>query len=311
MGVSMRKTYDFAGGRDGFRYADDMFRFTDEPDYAHGRHEKGKLAMRLGGGDDATARGLSGGWTKGFELDATETVTVSFRYKISHDGEMRAKDFADLRIAIDGEPVEVAGRAFVARLNGEDAGGRSAWRTVEIDLGALDAGRHDVTIGGYVSRKIGRAETKFQIDDVVIASKAKPAVKLGAFEAEVLRLSNDFRAAHGLDPLEADRKLTKAAEDWSREMANGDFFRHSKTATQIDDFGYDARGWGENIAAGYPTPKDVVKGWINSPGHRANLLREDFEHLGVGHYHLKDDRGSVNHGHYWTQIFGTPSDDYI
>ena len=75
--------------------------------------------------------------------------------------------------------------------------------------------------------------------------------------------------------------------------------------------GYSGGLMGENIAAGYPSPKAVVEGWIDSPGHRANLLRADFEHIGIGHYYKSGDGGAAPYGHYWTQIFGVPSEDYL
>lgn len=62
---------------------------------------------------------------------------------------------------------------------------------------------------------------------------------------------------------------------------------------------------GENIAAGQSTPESVVQGWINSSGHRANLLNADFTELGVGYTYLETDTGAVNYSRYWTQIFGS------
>ncbi|UBF24763.1 CAP domain-containing protein [Kovacikia minuta CCNUW1] len=62
---------------------------------------------------------------------------------------------------------------------------------------------------------------------------------------------------------------------------------------------------GENIAAGYSTPEQVVQGWINSPGHRANLLNPSYTELGIGYYYLANDTGSVNYKSYWTQDFGS------
>ena len=129
-------------------------------------------------------------------------------------------------------------------------------------------------------------------------------IGLEAFEARVLALTNEFRIANGKDPFANDTKLNAAAEDWSRSMATGDFFRHS-TPAQVEEQGYDWRAWGENIAAGYTTPEAVVNGWINSPGHRANMLSDNFEEMGVGYYYLANDTGSLNYRHYWTQTFGT------
>ena len=62
----------------------------------------------------------------------------------------------------------------------------------------------------------------------------------------------------------------------------------------------------ENIAAGYTTPEAVVEDWMNSDGHRDNILNCNLQEIGVGHYYLANDSGSVNYHHYWTQILATP-----
>ena len=70
--------------------------------------------------------------------------------------------------------------------------------------------------------------------------------------------------------------------------------------------GYQWSGAGENIAAGYASPEDVMDGWMNSQGHRANILNCAFRDIGVGYVYLANDTGQVNYRHYWTQDFGTP-----
>jgi len=142
------------------------------------------------------------------------------------------------------------------------------------------------------------------------APTPQPPSGLDAFEAEVLSLVNEFRAANGLPPLESDARLNEAAEDWSMTMATGDFFAHS-TPAQVEEQNYDWRAWGENIAAGQQTPDSVVDAWIDSPGHRANMLSENFQDIGIGYYYLENDTGSVNYHHYWTQTFGTEFGDAI
>jgi uncharacterized protein YkwD len=137
-----------------------------------------------------------------------------------------------------------------------------------------------------------------------------PPTGLEEFEAEVLRLTNAFRAQNGLSPLEADPRLNEAAEDWSRTMALDDFFEHS-SPRQVEEQGYDWRNWGENIAAGQQTPESVVNAWINSPGHRANMLSDNFQDIGIGHYYLENDTGGTNYHHYWTQAFGTEAGDIL
>ena len=54
-----------------------------------------------------------------------------------------------------------------------------------------------------------------------------------------------------------------------------------------------------------------MQGWINSPGHRANMLSDNFEEIGIGYHYLANDTGSVNYRHYWTQVFGTEADSLV
>ena len=130
------------------------------------------------------------------------------------------------------------------------------------------------------------------------------------FVNEVLRLTNEFRAKNGLAPLTANAELDQTAQKYSETMAIGDFFSHtgkdgSKPWDRAEDEGYQARTMGENIAAGQRSPKQVVDGWINSPGHRANMLNPNFTELGVGYFNLENDTGRVNYRTYWTQLFGS------
>lgn len=309
----MKKRWLFDDGDDGFRYDDDAFLFTAEPRYARGKHDDGALILRLGGRDDDRIEGMSGGWTKDFELDTPQHVELTFKYRVKLDADFEVDEFSDVRVAVDGDLVRIDGRNFVDRFYGE-VGQKvnSGWREVTVDLGLLEAGDHAFTIGGYANQKTSASEmSKIYFDKVRIETADPAPPKLGDFEAEVLRLTNAFREENGRDPLRNDANLNASAEDWSREMAAGDFFEHSDKPGQIEEFGYDPDGWGENIAAGYQTPKKVVQGWIDSPGHRANLLGKDFEDIGIGYHYKSRDGGDAPYGHYWTQIFGTPDEDYL
>ncbi|MEM9485750.1 MAG: CAP domain-containing protein, partial [Cyanobacteria bacterium P01_F01_bin.116] len=106
-----------------------------------------------------------------------------------------------------------------------------------------------------------------------------------------------------------DTDLDDTADKHSEDMAKRDYFSHtgkdgSKPWDRAEREGYETRTVGENIAAGYGSAKAVVEGWKNSPGHRANMLRANYNEIGIGHYYLANDTGSVNYGHYWTQVFG-------
>jgi hypothetical protein len=130
-----------------------------------------------------------------------------------------------------------------------------------------------------------------------------------AFIQEVVKLTNEFRAQNGLGPLSIDVDLAETAQGHSEDMAYQDFFSHtgldgSKPWDRAKDAGYESITVGENIAAGYATPQSVVQGWINSDGHRANMLNTRYNEIGVGYFYLQNDTGKINYRSYWTQVFG-------
>lgn len=123
----------------------------------------------------------------------------------------------------------------------------------------------------------------------------------GSFEEEVLRLVNIERKSRGLSELTSDDKLDKAAAKRAEETTR--HYSHSRPDgtdcfTILKEFGISYSMAAENIAAGRATPKAVVEGWMNSPGHRANILKPGLKKLGVG-YAKSDDR----YRHYWVQLF--------
>lgn len=119
------------------------------------------------------------------------------------------------------------------------------------------------------------------------------------YEKEVVRLVNIIRNRHGLTSLTMDWQLCRTARFKSLDMKTKSYFSHNSPtygspAKMINDFGIDYVSMGENIAKGYKTPQAVVDGWMNSPGHRANILNKSFKTIGVGH---------IADGNYWTQLF--------
>ncbi|MFE9252256.1 CAP domain-containing protein [Streptomyces sp. NPDC007088] len=122
-----------------------------------------------------------------------------------------------------------------------------------------------------------------------------------AAAAAVLSLVNQERASAGCSPVRADAGLASLASDFSRDMAARDFFDHTDPDgdspwDRADQAGVSNLG-GENIARGQADAAAVMKSWMNSPGHRANILNCDYKTLGVGvHF------GSG--GPWWTQDFG-------
>ena len=120
-----------------------------------------------------------------------------------------------------------------------------------------------------------------------------------AFEAEVIRLVNQIRTQNGLKPLTANWELSRVARYKSQDMVENRYFSHTSPTygspfQMIRAFGLSYRTAGENIAYGYRTPQAVVDAWMNSSGHRANILNASYTQIGVGY---------VPSGHYWTQMF--------
>ena len=121
-------------------------------------------------------------------------------------------------------------------------------------------------------------------------------------EAKAFELTNAERAANGCPALAADDRLAAAARAHSADMAAQDYFDHVSQdgrsfVDRVKAAGYPAPG-AENIAAGQRTAEAVIKGWMDSPGHRANILNCKLKTLGVGMA-----RGG-SYGIYWTQNFG-------
>ena len=118
-------------------------------------------------------------------------------------------------------------------------------------------------------------------------------------ENEVIRLVNEQRAKNGLKALSADWELGRVARIKSQDMKDNNYFSHNSPVygspfDMIKNFGISYRSAGENIARGQKTPQAVVDAWMNSSGHRANILNSSYTTIGVGY---------VKNGNYWTQMF--------
>ena len=122
---------------------------------------------------------------------------------------------------------------------------------------------------------------------------------VSSYENEVVRLVNEIRVERGLKPLIADWQLSRVARYKSQDMKDIGYFSHTSPTygspfDMMKNFGISYKSAGENIAKGYTTPRAVVDAWMNSPGHRANILNSSYTHIGVGY---------VQSGNYWTQMF--------
>jgi len=125
---------------------------------------------------------------------------------------------------------------------------------------------------------------------------AMPAADNMSYEKQVMELVNEQRAANGVAKLAWDDSLANAAGQRAKELTQ--LFSHTRPdgSRALDMISFSYRG--ENIAAGYPNPESVMNGWMNSPGHRSNILYTHFSKIGVGYY--VDESGYP----YWVQLFG-------
>ncbi|GAA3236026.1 CAP domain-containing protein [Dactylosporangium siamense] len=135
------------------------------------------------------------------------------------------------------------------------------------------------------------------------ATPTTKPVESSSLESEVVALTNSYRTANGCGALRIDTRLVAAGRAHSTDMVTNNFFSHtgSNGSTFVQRevaAGYTTGASAENIAWGYRTPKEVVDGWINSPGHKANILNCGSVAVGVGLAYKAD--GTP----YWTQDFG-------
>jgi uncharacterized protein YkwD len=169
---------------------------------------------------------------------------------------------------------------------------------------------------------------------LLIFSRTNPSMaqtsSLGGptFEQRVLEIVNQERWQNGqLPPLKGETTLNDAADTHSTNMAIRNFFSHCDLDTgsspwdRMEDAGYTNWSYaGENIAAGYHSPESVMAAWMNSSGHRSNILSTEYREVGIGYFYQGDDQNNIrqdnngdcqadtaNNGpyyHYWTQNFG-------
>jgi uncharacterized protein YkwD len=127
----------------------------------------------------------------------------------------------------------------------------------------------------------------------------------------VLELVNKERERSGVSPLQLNSQLNQAAQSHSEDMALKDYFSHTgRDGREFDDrilaTGYRFSAAAENVAAGQHTPEDVLQAWMNSSGHRHNILNSSYKDIGIGYYSLSNDTGTINYNDYWTQKFAAP-----
>ena len=131
-------------------------------------------------------------------------------------------------------------------------------------------------------------------DQITISENEQQAV-----EEQVVSLVNKERAKEGLAPLTIDWELARVAKYKSQDMHDKKYFSHTSPTygspfDMMKNFGISYKAAGENIAKGQTSATQVMEAWMNSSGHRANIMNGSYTHIGVGY---------VKDGHYWTQMF--------
>jgi uncharacterized protein YkwD len=139
---------------------------------------------------------------------------------------------------------------------------------------------------------------------LAVAQPKANEFKLSEEEQGILDATNAERKAAGLPALKPNPKLAAAARGHSENMAKQSKLEHildeKSPVDRVKAARYAFRMVGENVEHNAPTPAEAVKDWMNSPGHKANILNKDFTEIGIGV--AKNEKGE----RYWTQVFGKP-----
>lgn len=153
--------------------------------------------------------------------------------------------------------------------------------------------------------EIINANSQFDNPDLIypgdrVTIPLKPKIK--SVEQQVIDLTNKERAKNGLAALKPDWQLSRVSRYKSADMRDKNYFSHNSPTygspfEMMRNFNVSYRRAAENIAAGQTTPEAVVRAWMNSSGHRKNILNGNMTHIGVGYA-----KGG-NYGYYWTQMF--------
>lgn len=151
----------------------------------------------------------------------------------------------------------------------------------------------------------GTTSIPAQLEELIAREGGLVTDNRGILEDEVISLVNKERTSRGLQALTKNEVLANLARLKSQDMIDKDYFDHQSPTygspfEMLKSFGVSYHNAGENIAQGQTTASRVMEGWMSSPGHRENILKEEYQEIGVGM--AKDSNGRI----YWTQMFIRP-----
>ncbi|NET34908.1 MAG: CAP domain-containing protein [Cyanothece sp. SIO1E1] len=180
-------------------------------------------------------------------------------------------------------------------------------------MGWIWLGAIALTTGAWMTAETGAASINIQesaqvanVGSVELTSSHQPVLLARSrYEDELLRLTNIERRRVGLPPLRLSAQLNQVARLHAQDMVKNNFFSHvgsdgSRVSDRAKAIGYAFSYIGENLAAGNPSPAQTLRQWMNSPGHRANILNPDYREIGFGYV----GNAATPYRHYWVQVFG-------
>lgn len=259
------------------------------------------FVLALGVGASAEARDLEvranpvNGNNDIYELSINNQVVIRYRtLSEQYDAVTRSRIIAERmeRFADQGKLKEEYIRATtvnglpVVSVNGE----------LLATVTELDARANNSTKSGLIQVWAENVRSALRTQSTSVIGQVHP------YEEKVVELVNIERAKVGLSPLRHNPDLARVARVKSEDMRDNNYFSHNSPTygTPFDmmrHFNISYRTAGENIAAGQTSPEQVVRSWMNSPGHRANILNSNYEEIGVGFAQ------GGSYRYYWTQLF--------
>ncbi|MEC4813855.1 MAG: CAP domain-containing protein [Scytonema sp. PMC 1069.18] len=246
---------------------------------------------------------------------ALDSKTVIYRESV---GDADTNDYYRISFSSQNTNLKLRVNGLNANLDLEvlNSNGQKIAQSTGLDTVTESLSFENLQAGTYyirVFQGVNGANTNYNLTLSPTPSSTLPqpasVVPDNSFIQRVVDLTNYQRQQAGLQPLRLNLKLINSAQIHSEDMALRDFFNHTNpNGSSVRDRtlqqGYVSSSVGENIAAGYTTPEQVVQAWMTSETHRANMLNPQYQEIGIGYYYLANDTGNVNYNHYWTQDFG-------